>query len=574
MRFLYRCSRLLLLCAGSPLSAQSSATGIAADPRVDSVFADYDKPNSPGCAVGVYRDDRMVYTRGYGLADLERQVPITSRTVFDIGSTSKQFTAAVIVLLAQEGKLSLDDDVRKHIAELPAYERPITIRQLLNHTSGLRDYIGLLLLSGRRFDDVTTSDDALRLLTQQRALNFTPGAEHLYSNSGYFLLSLIVERVTGKSLREEAQSRIFTPLGMRSSQLLGGYDEVLPNRALAYERRGGGYRHDLPRWMQLGDGAVFTTVEDLLRWDQNFYTPAVGGRAMVDSMLVCGRLNDGKELDYALGLIHERFRGQRAVSHGGAWGGYRAELLRFPEQHYSVAVLCNLASSDPSALARGVAAVHLGAVLEPVAKSVASAPATSGAASASPAMVVPEATLRRYVGTYRQVGGSNLATLVVADGQLRVTVPGAFTLRADSDREFTVIGAPFSARLRLELPTGDTAPATRLTWQFPNQPDMVFARVDAESMGAVNLVEFAGTYRSEELDGVLWRLTASNGALVASFPGDEGMSLRAIGRDEFGGGGTTMRFVRNATGAVVEAFLSQGRMRNIRFNRVDGSTSR
>lgn len=556
------------------MSAQTNANGIVADPRIDSVFADYNTPNSPGCAVGAYRDNRMVYARGYGLADLERQVPITSRTVFDIGSTSKQFTAAVVVLLAQEGRLSLDDDVRKHIAELPVYERPITIRQLLHHTSGLRDYIGLLLLSGQRFDDVTTPDDALRLLTQQRALNFTPGAEHLYSNSGYFLLSLIVERVTGKSLRDEAQTRIFTPLGMGSTQLLGRYDDVMPNRALAYERREGGYRHDLPRWLQLGDGAVFTTVEDMLRWDQNFYTATVGGRAMVDTMQVRGRLNDGTQLDYAFGLIHGRFRGQDIVSHGGAWGGYRAELLRFPAQHYAVAVLCNLASSDPSTLARGVAAVHLRTVLEPVTQSAASRPPLSSAVTSAPAVVVPATTLRRHVGTYRQVGGSNLSTLVVADGQLRVTVPGAFSLRAESDREFTVVGAPFAARLRLELPSADTAPATRLIWQFPDRPDMVFARVDAETLGAVNLTDFAGTYRSEELDGVRWRLTESNGALMASFPGGEGLVLRPLGRDEFGGGGTTLRFVRNAAGAVVEAFLSQGRMRNIRFIRADGPVSR
>lgn len=210
--------RWLLLLAPLPMSAQAARSDFATDSAVDAVFADFNKPDSPGCAVGAYRDDRMIYARGYGLADLERKVPISSRSVFDIGSTSKQFTAAVVVLLAQEGKLSLDDDVRKYIPELPQYERPITIRQMLHHTSGLRDYIGLLILSGQRFDDVTTADDALRLLTQQRALNFTPGAEHLYSNSGYFLLSQVVERITGRSLRDEMRTRIFEPLGMRATQ--------------------------------------------------------------------------------------------------------------------------------------------------------------------------------------------------------------------------------------------------------------------------------------------------------------------------------------------------------------------
>ena len=213
-------------------SAAAQGQHFAPDARVDSIFAAYDRPDAPGCAVGVYRDGRIQYARGYGLADLEHRVPITPATVFDIGSTSKQFTAATILLLEQEGKLSLDDDVRRFLPELPAYERPITIRHLLHHTSGLRDYIGLLRLAGVRTDDVATADDALQMLVRQRALNFAPGDEHLYSNSGYFLLSLIVERAAGRSLRDEARDRIFAPLGMTRTAYLGSYHDVVPDRAI------------------------------------------------------------------------------------------------------------------------------------------------------------------------------------------------------------------------------------------------------------------------------------------------------------------------------------------------------
>jgi CubicO group peptidase (beta-lactamase class C family) len=363
---------LLAALAATALPRTSAAAQDAADrrgereSRVDALFAGWDRPDSPGCALGVYRDGEIHYARGYGMADLERGVRITPHTVFDIGSTSKQFAAASIVLLAQEGKLSLDDDVRRYVPELPAYSRPITIRQLLHHTSGLRDYIGLLTLAGARIDDVTTAEDALAVLARQRELNFEPGAEHLYSNSGYFLLSVIVERVAGRSLRDFARERIFAPLGMTRTHYLGSYDDVVPDRALAYSpRRDGGLRTDVSRWLQLGDGAVFTTVEELFLWDRNFYDPRVGGPELLAELQAPGRLASGEALSYALGLGVGSYRGQRTVSHGGSWGGYRAELLRFPEQRFSVATLCNLGTINPTRLAREVADIYLAEVLAP-----------------------------------------------------------------------------------------------------------------------------------------------------------------------------------------------------------------
>ncbi len=351
---------LLLMPLWMPTAAVQAQQPVP-DVRVDEVFAAYDHSDAPGCAVGVYRDGRILYARGYGLADLERRVSTSPATVFDIGSTSKQFTAATILLLEQEGKLSLDDDVRRFLPELPVYDRPITLRHLLHHTSGLRDYIGLLRLAGMRYDDVTTPDDALQMLVRQRALNFAPGDEHLYSNSGSFLLSLDVERTAGRSLREEARDRIFAPLGMTHTAYLDSYDDVITDRALGYEPRDSGYRTDMPRWLQLGDGAVFTTVEDLLHWDENFRTTRVGGPAMRDALLTRGQLANGEVLNYALALMHGEHRGLATVFHGGSWGGYRAEFLRFPEQRYGVAVLCNRSDADPSTLAMAVAEIHLAA---------------------------------------------------------------------------------------------------------------------------------------------------------------------------------------------------------------------
>jgi CubicO group peptidase (beta-lactamase class C family) len=340
--------------------AQSPVLAPALAARVDSVFAPFTAAGSPGCALGIVQDGRLTYSRGYGLASIELGVPITPRTVFDIGSVSKQFTAMAIVLLAQDGKLSLDDEIQKYLPEVPRYLRPVTIRHLLHHTSGLRDYIDLLEWSGVEEEAVTDDRDALEVLARQKAPNFEAGAQFLYSNSGFFLLSVIVERAGGKSLREFAAERIFGPLGMTHTRYVDRHDLIVPGKAGSYSRGAeGGFRLALANWEQTGDGAVNTTVEDLLLWDGNFYSGKVGGDAALRELQTPGVLNDGKPITYALGLNVDTYRGARAVSHGGSWVGFRAQLTRFPELKTSVIVLCNLAESGPGGLAAKVADIVL-----------------------------------------------------------------------------------------------------------------------------------------------------------------------------------------------------------------------
>src|SRR5262245_58448851 len=315
--------------------------------KVDAIFAQYDKPDSPGCALGVIKDGKLVYARGYGMANLEHGVPNGPKLVYDIGSTSKQFAAASVLLLAQQGKLSLDDDARKHIPELPAYQKPITVRHLLHHTSGLRDYLTLFSLAGVNFDDTTTEKDALDIIIRQKALNFTPGDEWLYSNSGYFLLSIIIKRASGKSFAEFAKENIFDPLGMKHTLILNDHKKIVPMRATGYSPNPhGGFQIEMSNFEQTGDGAVQTSIEDLLLWDQNFYEPKVGGKAFLEQIQTVGALNNGEKLDYATGLIIGEYKGLRRVSHGGSWAGYRAELARFPEQKFLVACLCNLSRTN------------------------------------------------------------------------------------------------------------------------------------------------------------------------------------------------------------------------------------
>jgi CubicO group peptidase (beta-lactamase class C family) len=356
-----------VLAFGGPCAANGSGADDKKTAAVDEVFSDLTKAGSPGCALGVYRDGKIVYANGYGLANLEENAAITPQSVLDIGSTSKQFTAASILLLEKQGKLSVNDDIRKYIPELPDYGQKITILHLLNHTSGLRDYLTLMELAGINIDSVTTDEDALQMIFRQKALNFAPGSDWLYSNTGFFLLSVIVKRVSGKTLRDFAAENIFTPLEMIHTQYRDDHTSLIANRAMAYnaKEKGGGYSLDVSYFEQTGDGAVHTSVEDLLKWDENFYSGQIGGKDFLAEIQEQGKLNDGKVLEYAKGLFIGEYRGLHAVSHGGSWGGYRAELLRFPEQHFSVACLCNLGSASPSNRAHRVADIYLASLMKP-----------------------------------------------------------------------------------------------------------------------------------------------------------------------------------------------------------------
>jgi CubicO group peptidase (beta-lactamase class C family) len=375
--------RLLLAslvgCASSHAHVNSAST--AQNREVDAIFSDLEKPASPGCALGVYRDGRLAYARGYGFADLEHGARNGPSTVFDIGSTSKQFTAVAIALLVRDKKLAYTDDIRRYVPELHPTKVPITIDHLLHHTSGLRDYIDLLALAGHHEEDLTDTRDALAILARQRAPNFEPGTAYLYSNTGYMLLSVIVERVTQKRFSEFAHERILRPLGMRSSLVHDDHRAIVPNRAIGYSpgRTDGTFDVAMSNYEQTGDGAIMTTVEDLLAWNENFYTPRVGDRQLISSLEERGVLSDGTRLSYARGLRIDTYRGLKKVSHSGSWAGYRAQLLRFPERHLAVACLCNLSSANPSERAQRVADHYLGFVGTPDAFAESSAAPTTGA---------------------------------------------------------------------------------------------------------------------------------------------------------------------------------------------------
>jgi CubicO group peptidase (beta-lactamase class C family) len=315
MRVILAVSLVVLMAAPSFLAADETTD------KVDKLFAAWDKTTTPGAALAVIKDGRILYECGYGMAKIEDGIVITPDKVFDIGSVSKQFTAACVAMLVREGKLGLDDDIRKYIPEMPAYEKPVTVRHLLHHTSGLRDYNGLLSLAGFRPEaDSPTVEEALEVIRHQKKLNYMPGEEFSYTNTGYFLLSQIVERVSGKSINAFAQERIFKPLGMTKTLFQDDHTQIIKDRATGYSRGAKGFTISMSNWDETGDGNVYTTVRDLFLWDQAFYTNALG-KDLMDMLHTTGVLNSGQKIDYAFGLRVREYKGLKLVDHGGAWVG-------------------------------------------------------------------------------------------------------------------------------------------------------------------------------------------------------------------------------------------------------------
>jgi CubicO group peptidase (beta-lactamase class C family) len=521
--------------AGShPAAPGGAAPGLAGLPthRIDAAFAPYDRPGSPGCAAGLVVGGRLAWARGYGLASLEQEVPIRPATVFDLGSTSKQITAAAIGLLARDGRLSLDDDVRAHIPELPDLGARITLRHLLTHTSGLRDYTDLLSFAGHREEDVTTEADALAVMARQRGVNFRPGAEFRYCNTGFFLASVIVERVSGKSLREFAAERLFRPLGMTHTTFMDDHAMVVPGRATGYApREGGGFEVAMSDWEQTGDGAVQSSVEDMALWATGLDSGAVGGRALTDLLQTPGRLADGTPLDYGLGLFLDTHRGVRLVQHAGAWAGFRAMLMRAPERGLAVITLCNIASADTTALSLAVLDAALDAAPDPP-------PASPPAAPVDPA------ALAGCAGTYVSEHQGEVARVTAAGGALRLDGLGPDRdLVPEGTTRFRTAGG----RLEVEF----EAPGGRMLVRGAGYgpAPVVFDRLPAWTPSAAALRACAGSYANPEI-GPAWTVAAAGDRLRLTVPSGESADLKPLAEDLFDTGWGVVRFLRDRRGEV------------------------
>ncbi len=329
---------------------------------VKNLFQEWDSSQSPGCSVGVIREGRFVFKESFGMADMERNTALQPDSMFYACSVSKQFVAMCALLLEEDGKLKLDDNIRAYLPAFPDYGTPLTIRHLLHHTSGIRDYFSLWEMAGYDFQDYMPAEAVYELICRQKNLNFTPGEQHMYSNSCYFLLYKIIEKASGKTLREYADENIFKPLRMNHSFFHDDYRRLIPNRALGYySSPEHGYLNMISRFDLVGSGGMFTCVEDFLPWDSNFYENQLGkkNQALITKMVTSGKLNNGKDAGYALALVPGSYRGLEIIEHSGSLGGYRAHYLRFPEQKFSVVILSNLSSFDPKLKTREIADIYL-----------------------------------------------------------------------------------------------------------------------------------------------------------------------------------------------------------------------
>ena len=544
---------MALLFAGTiagVASSQQTPSPTDLAPKVDAVFARF-TDKTPGCAVGLGKDGHPIYTHGYGMANLEYNVPITESTVLESGSVAKQFTASAIVLLAQDGKLSLDDDIRKYLPEVPQFGgQKITIRHLLTHTSGLRDQWGLLGIEGRGpGSQVHSPATTLDLVVHQKMLNFTPGSEYLYSNTGYALAGIIVERVSGKSLDAFTQERLFRPLGMVHTRWRDDFTTVVPNRATAYSgSAANGFHTDMPFTNMIGNGGLLSTMADLLKWNENLDHPAVGGQSYVDALQTRMRLNSGRTITYALGLEVMDYQGVREVSHSGSTAGYRTFLARYPDQHVSVAVWCNYAGANPTQLAHQVVDLLI--------------PRTITTQASAEKVEVSAAAQQQWAGVYRDPHTDDVITLAASNGGLTVgtgrgqpttLIPrgGARFHATAGDVEFTGTSASGNRRFVLVRANGDSS---RFEEARP-------------APATVATQDYAGTYTSDELD-VQLVVAAKGDQLVLRRRAADEIELRPAYADDFAAPGLgSIRFSRDRSGRVTGLAIFAGRVLDVRFTR-------
>ena len=548
---------LLLLLIVTAATGQNIPTD-----RIDSVFAEWNFPESPGCALGIIENGQLVYSKGYGSADLEHDIAITPSTVFYIGSVSKQFVTFCILLLEEEGKLDLDDKIQVYLPDFPEYQSPLTIRHFVHHTSGVRDYLTLMNLKGRSYLDHIDDEEVYELIKRQQELNFDPGEKYLYSNACYFMLAMIVERASGQTIREYAEENIFGPLKMTDSRFHDDVTQLIKNRAFSYFPIEGqaGFENVISRFDLVGSGGVYSTVEDLFKWDQNFYNNMLGkgGQAIIDKMHEDGVLNNGESAGYAFAVTNGEYKGLRTVSHGGALAGYRSYLLRFPDENFSVVILANRSDANPGAKCYSVADILLKDRFqpEPETEEFSREPVNDGK--------VTPAQAAAFAGLYNLRPNVSVEVSTLNDSLMIRQLWNYFesTVYAVSDNTFIS-----SKESNTNFTFGDEKNdlATTLTVKQGSQT-FVFKRKEETEQFTVNLEDYPGNYYSPELE-VSYRFAIVDSTLQLTLPGGDPKNLTFTSSDVCEAPpGLQVHFQResdNVTGFLLDA----GRVQNLKFNK-------
>ncbi|MBN8653598.1 MAG: beta-lactamase family protein [Cytophagales bacterium] len=520
--------------------------------KIDQLFSAWNNA-TPGVAVAVQQGDNIIYNKAFGLADLEHTVPNTTETIFESGSVAKQFTAMSILLLAAEGKLSVTDDIRKYVPEIPKYNTNITIQMLLNHTSGLKDWGSVGSLTGwPRTTRVYTQDLALQIMSKQKSTNYTPGTEYSYSNSNYSLMVTIVERVSGKSLAAFTEEKLFKPLGMTNTQWRDNFREVVPNRAIAYRKQNGVYEQLMPFEDIHGHGGLLTTTSDLLKWNALLETHALGGKQVYNWRVQKGKLTNGKEIIYAAGINVSKFYGFDEISHSGATAGYRAWLAYYPEKKISIVALSNDGSFNPTGIGRQIAEIVLS---DPRSQQLDFAPVIfdeSGSDYVRAPRILTEPDLKKFEGIWRSVRHMDVQTVERKDNALFNNKSRGIVISRDT---------LFFDRKWISTKPGRI---TILNWQ----DTLSYYKVAAADLSAVSLNSLAGTYTSDEAD-VTYLVEILNNVVWINNKPFPAFKLSASFKDGFfSADGDLYEFRRDKKGKVTRLLVSTGRATHVSFNKV------
>lgn len=533
----------VILFFGLQATLCAAAQNVTLPALTDSLFKKWASPNTPGCAVAIAQAGQPVVARAYGQADLEHRTPNTSDTIFEAGSVSKQFTAAAILLLAQDGKLSLSDDVRKYLPELPDYGQRMTLDHLLTHTSGLRDWGSIVQLSGwPRGTRAVTMEQALALATRQRSLNFLPGARFSYTNTGYVLAALVVQRVSGKTLAEFTRERLFVPLGMTHTQWRDNFRRVVPDRAVAYSWADAGYEQDMPFENVYGHGGLLSTVGDLLIWNEALTSKRLGA-AISQQLEQIPALPPGQVSEYGRGLSVQNYRGAAELSHDGATAGYRTWLGRYPEQGLSIALLCNADDANPVTLARAIARELL-------------APPADRALVPEPLAQSVPAPNARLAGTfYNELNGAKVS-LVYRDGALALS--NGTALRALDSNTFAVKTGTFAF-----------ADADNFIARSAGGEAARYRRVSDAVSDRAAPAAYGGHYRNDEVIATYQVIQHGTNLefRIADKP-DYVFHLAPLGPDTFGGSDIVVRFNRDAKNGIIGASVATDRLFDLQFQKL------
>ena len=530
--------------------------------QVDELFTIWDTNNTPGAAVAVVKDGAIIYKNGYGMSNLEYDIPITPASIFHIASVSKQFTVFSVLLLEKQGKLSLEDDIRKYIPEVPDFGKTITLRHLASHTSGLRDQWNLLSMAGWRMDDVITKEHILKMVSKQKELNFNPGEEYAYCNTGFTLLAEVVARVTDMSFAEFTEANIFESLNMNNTLFYDDHEKIVKNRAYSYSSTTDGYKNSRLNFANVGATSLFTTVEDLSLWAMNFSKLTVGDSTIVNKMNTLEVLNNGETFGGALGQFVGEYKGLKEIQHGGADAGYRSYLTRFPDENFAVIVFSNLAEFNPGGIAHKVVDIYLKDKLktEAIAEEVKEESTTEGT-------VVDPTITATYLGEFELTPGFTIK-ISEKEGELYALATGQaeVALTPISTTEYKVEGV--EAKVEFIPNAGEPIDLFKL---YQGGQIMEAKRVEAFDKSSVDLADFTGDFYSDELS-TNYSFMMEKDSLVAKHSRHSDFKLNPIKKDMFAGEAWffgQVEFVRNEENAIIGFKVSNGRVRNLYFEKVN-----